>query len=63
MFECPLAVTLIRYTPDGNFVLTAGRKVFIYIRSSSLIKFFREVFCFKCRVREVKTENLESGFV
>ncbi|KAL3989361.1 WD domain G-beta repeat family protein [Acanthocheilonema viteae] len=26
MFECPLAVTLLRYTPDGNFVLTAGRK-------------------------------------
>ncbi|EJW85044.1 hypothetical protein WUBG_04048 [Wuchereria bancrofti] len=26
MFECPLAVTLLRYTPDGNFLLTAGRK-------------------------------------
>ncbi|EFO17798.1 hypothetical protein LOAG_10699 [Loa loa] len=26
MFECPLAVTLLRYSPDGNFLLTAGRK-------------------------------------
>uniref|UniRef100_A0A0R3RVE7 WD repeat-containing protein 79 n=1 Tax=Elaeophora elaphi TaxID=1147741 RepID=A0A0R3RVE7_9BILA len=26
MFECPLAVTLLRYTPNGNFLLTAGRK-------------------------------------
>ncbi|MCP9257283.1 hypothetical protein DINM_000536 [Dirofilaria immitis] len=26
MFECPVAVTSLHYTPDGNFLLTAGRK-------------------------------------
>lgn len=26
IFECQVAVTLLSYTPDGNFLLTAGRK-------------------------------------